>query len=236
MDPIVSVKNVVCTFQLGFNLNSAPLAQALHARFDFKWFPAFVSRMKETLATNSIFTTGSVVIVGCQTKQHGQLSAWLLVEKLQREMHVDSCVYNFQVRNLVCRVKLPFYVNIELFFRDHGPLISTYKPELFPGLLWKTKIDNLEVTLTLFFQGSGVATGLKVNEQIPAVSAMLLRELQRYRLGHEYRKFTSDERTLIGTKRLDKINEFYRLSIGEVVDDAKAKMKKRKREEDEAAS
>ncbi len=215
MDPIVSVKNVVCTFQLGRPLNLPAIAQAFHARYDPKQFPALVTRAKQTYTAISMFTTGSVVVVGCQTEQHGIFAAWLLVNSLQRDLELDCCVYNFHIRNLVCRVKMPFYVNIEMFFRDNRPPIANYEPELFPGMGWKTIVDGEEVTLTLFFEGGGVATGLKTQSQIPAVRDMLLSKLANYRLGHEYRKFTHAEIENIGEKKLRKMHDLYVLSKAE---------------------
>ncbi len=214
MDNVVSIKNVVVTFQLGRPLNLPAIAQALLARLDPRHFPALVTRCKQTGSVISAFTTGSVVTVGCQTEQHGKYSAWLFVETLQRVLGLDCSVYNFHVRNLVCRVKLPFFVNIELFFRDHGPEIAKYKPDMFPGMGWKTKVEGENVTFTLFFEGGGVATGLKTKEQIPGVRDMLLNVFTRYRLGHEYRQFTKEEIEVIGVKKMKKMREFYDKSLG----------------------
>ncbi len=213
MDPIVSVKNVVCTFHLGRPLNLPVIAQAFHARYDPKQFPALVTRARETRAAISMFTTGSVVIVGGQTEQHGIYSARLLVLSLQRDLHFDCDVYNFHICNLVCRVKMPFFVNVEMFHRDHlSPPISNYEPQLFPGMGWKQMVDGEEVTLTLFFEGGGVATGLKTQAQIPAVRDMLLRELMPYKLGSEYRKFTNEEIASIGEKKMKNMHDLYVLS------------------------
>jgi hypothetical protein len=56
----VSIKNVVCTFDLGRALSCPLTATCLSARFDSKVFPALVSYCRETKTSAQIFGTGKV--------------------------------------------------------------------------------------------------------------------------------------------------------------------------------
>jgi hypothetical protein len=129
----------------------------------------------------------------------------------------DICsVYTFQIRNLVCRIELPY--SIPKKKRAGDPLPPTgginmgmleqelvkvktnievkWDPEKFPGLRWTTWMDETQtakVTFTFFIGGRGVVTGLKEPTDNMKCNAMLL-ALPHMERGREFRRETMHER------------------------------------------
>ncbi len=146
----VHVGNVVCTWDLGVELNLKLVAPAISGRYDPAIFPACVSYCKEMRASIQSFATGKQVAVGCRSEEIGKATAHLLVHTLCRVCGIDQAeVTNFYVRNIVCSVRLGFEVNLSLLYEDlttgklpyvvlidektgESPIV--YQPNDFPGL------------------------------------------------------------------------------------------------------
>lgn len=202
-EPILTVTNVVCGCRLGTPINLPTVAQALHASYEPQIFPAGVTRNYNTETASILFATGAVVIVGCSTEADGLLAAYELAEFLQSTLKIGCRVYNFKVCNIPCDVNLPWPINIALFWCDHkvGDSKAVYMPDRFPGMRWKTKVASQSVTFTLFYSGSGVVTGLKSLDLFPTIEELLRTSLYPYRLGHEYRDFTTAELVFLESKK-----------------------------------
>lgn len=196
----ISVKNVVCKFELGRAIACMPVAQALGARWDPRVFPALVLLCANTGCVVSIFPTGSVVIVGCSSPDLGITTAQLTVALLWRKCRLSARVFNFDVCNIVCAVRLPWRLNLDLLYAeaqrseltDQRKGGASYEPEVFPGMAWPVRVAQsdgaqaITAAFALFPSGNGVVTGLRSLAYIPALNEVLA-ELDRYELGHEFR-------------------------------------------------
>lgn len=201
----VSVKNVVCTCDFGVTLDLDTLAAALGGRLDKKVFPALMVRCRETNVACSLFVTGRAVLVGGQSEAEGLETAERLARALWRFAGVDCRPYNFTVSNLVCRVKLPFELDLDLLYADAKTMPITvqvdrrgrggpsYEPEVFPGLAWPTRVGDATITFALFSSGGGVATGLRSSQHVH-IANTIMHDMYKYQKGNTYRDLLPTER------------------------------------------
>ena len=192
------LENVVGGFHLGRSVDLPVLATCLHGRFDKAVFPAMLTTMTQTGATLSVFESGKVVIVGCENESDALYSAHLLVSALWKEAGVNAHVERFEIDNLVCKVELPYRLNLDMLFEDAKTMDCTvqqekgkggpsYEPETFPGMSWPVRLNNQTMTFALFPSGKGVVTGLKSSGQIHDANHFLY-DLSKYEAGNEYRQ------------------------------------------------
>jgi TATA-box binding protein (TBP) (component of TFIID and TFIIIB) len=205
----VRPKNVVCTATTGVKwINCKHVAATLHGRWDSGVFPAMVSHCRNKKTTLSLFSTNRLVIVGCDTADTGNSSGQMLIDVLVRTMphlYGRARLLNFEVCNIVCRVELPWRLNLDLLYADAcidpdtvavNPETlqggCTYEPEVFPSLAWPIQRDGVAITFALFQTGKGVATGLRTMSA-RHVANTILHTLSRYEIGNEYRALRPDE-------------------------------------------
>lgn len=192
----ITIKNVVCTFDLGKPMALIPLTMCMGGRLNSDVFPALVTRCRNTATSVSIFSTGKVVLVGCKTEEIGLLTAHLLVHTLWRKMSLDTSVLNFHVRNIVGKVKLPWALDLDKLYAEANSMPITvkcdakgqggisYEPEAFPGIAWPVEHQGVKITFALFHSGGGVATGLKSREHLH-IANQILHETQRFEASNE---------------------------------------------------
>lgn len=212
-ESIMHKENVVLKFHLGVTIDKLEdIALLFGGVYEKDKFPAAVIRLYETKTVISIFTTGACVEVGCQTEDHGIESAFIFVRSLaNRTNRFVYQVTNLSVCNLVYHLRAGYRINLFLFWQDLGGNTSTktavqgkkqvvqgpcyqFDARKFPGLEWKTEVEGNLITIMLFATGNGVVTGMKTDDQMPAINAMLYEKLQRYREGSEYRAIKKSEK------------------------------------------
>jgi TATA-box binding protein (TBP) (component of TFIID and TFIIIB) len=114
-----------------------------------------VSRCLETQTTNSIFSSGKVVVGGAKTVGVALMSAHLLAWRLHRDFNLHNAdVINFALRNVVTSFGLGYRLDIERLTSDNA-LKSVWTPEEFRGTTWK----QFGVSFVLFETGMAVVTG-----------------------------------------------------------------------------
>lgn len=222
---IVRTHNFVATCEAGKSLPLTPCAIALGGRYDVKMFPASVVKCQDTGAVNSIFGfEGSIVTVGAQSEDAALLTHHMLADTLFEVMGIDTTVFNFDMRNIVCSIELPYAIpprknkrdptpetgglNIELLLSDacssmfekvlQSPPI--YVPEKFSGMFLEVKYKGYDMTIAMCATASGVGTGLANRAAVEALREFV-NKLPWYERGNEYRKMTEAELASAAAKR-----------------------------------
>lgn len=96
-------------------------------------FPSCVSRCRETGTTNSLFSSGMVVMAGSRDIETALLSVHLLSWRLQKDLGLHYLgVIDFKVCNVVTAFGLGYWLNIPKILKDF-PLQSEWTPEHFKG-------------------------------------------------------------------------------------------------------
>lgn len=222
---IVRTHNFVATCEAGKSLPLTPCAIALGGRYDVKMFPASVVKCQDTGAVNSIFGfEGSIVTVGAQSEDAALLTHHMLADTIFEVMGIDTTVFNFDMRNIVCSIELPYSIpprknkrdptpetgglNIELLLSDacssmfeqvlQSPPI--YVPEKFSGMFLEVKYKGFDMTIAMCATGSGVGTGLTNRAAVDALREFI-NKLPCYKRGEEYRQMTEAELASAAAKR-----------------------------------
>jgi TATA-box binding protein (TBP) (component of TFIID and TFIIIB) len=141
-------------------------------------FPSCVSRCREMHTTNSLFSSGAVVMAGAREKEVSLASAHLLAWRLKKDLGLHFIgVYDFDVCNVVTSFGLGYLLHIPRILKDF-PLDAVWTPEKFRGLAWKYH----DVSFVLFRTGMAVITGARTFEKLNAACESAKRVLLAYRL------------------------------------------------------
>jgi TATA-box binding protein (TBP) (component of TFIID and TFIIIB) len=132
------------------------------------------------------------VIVGVGDESRVLLAVHALVWALRRWMKLDTGLYNFVVDNVVGDFKLPYELNIDLFLADHE-LEAQWSPDIFKGLSYKPY--KKPPVFVLFKSGKCIITGGKTALAIREAYEDKIELFNKYRLGHEYRQMSEEEKT-----------------------------------------
>jgi len=157
--PAVKIQNIVSTFNLGkTNINLARLATELDfIDYNPGKFAAATIRIANPRTTALLFASGNAVCTGAKTVLESRLATRKYVHLLQRHgMRVSMC--HFKIQNIVATTHIASPIRLREFCHDYGAYTS-YEPELFPGLVFRT-IDPKLVFL-IFRSGKIVSTGAK---------------------------------------------------------------------------
>ena len=194
------IVNVVAKLQVGQQLNVKHLVYAIPGRYSEKVFPASVTKSRNPKVTVSAFGSGELVLAGAKSEDDALIVAYRYVALLRKRLNNPLCaVRDFRVTNTVSSVTNGHEVNVDLFYDDHR-FESTYKPDKFIGLTWRTviapadkSVDEAKLAFVLFETGKVVVSGIKHHLQ----HAMALKKLENicnYEKGKEYRVIEAQRR------------------------------------------
>jgi len=141
-------------------------------------FPSCVSRCRETKTTNSLFSSGAVVMAGAREKEVALESAHLLAWRLKKDLRLHYLgVFDFDVCNVVTSFGLGYLLHIPRILKDF-PLDAIWTPEKFRGLAWKFQ----GVSFVLFRTGMAVITGARTFAKLNDACETAKEVLKTYRL------------------------------------------------------
>ena len=116
-----------------------------------------------------IFRTGAVTLTGIKSMEAGQKAAEHLIAKLAG-LGLTLDIVSLNVKNHVLSFNAGIPIHLPSFYEKHSSE-SSYETELFPGLIYKPKA--MKVTILIFSSGKMIATGIRDNDQIINVQALL---------------------------------------------------------------
>ena len=130
--------------------------------YDRKKFAAMTIRIANPNCTLLLFSSGKMVVTGCQTWYEGVLSCLSLTRILQSRLSgVDFNMKSCDIQNIVAHVEIPVnggFLDIDSMYSKLG-LHCTYQKTMFPGLIYRPQASP--VVLLCFYSGKIVITGGK---------------------------------------------------------------------------
>lgn len=167
---MVTVVNTTCTFTLGCRLELLKLARSMwNVEYHPKSFNALKFRLRNPRCTSLIYSSGSVVILGCKSKVEGKLARRKIIARVQRLGYLSEPT-ELKLANMVGTIKLDL---------SHDQLIEklqassyrwSYDPELMPAVM----IYFGKVTATFTRNGTVSLTGAKCEEDLESAWIELL--------------------------------------------------------------
>lgn len=160
----MNIVNISANFKLNVKINLKKLKeQDQNAKFDRKLFSGLILRFEEEKFTSTIFNSGAVIITGTKSEHETREAAYILCRRLQSYGYKDAVVKDLKIQNIVCAGKCGDDVNLEKYYeylqKLNQLLIPSLEPELFPGLILRTKYGKESVTY--FRSGKYFITGCK---------------------------------------------------------------------------
>ncbi|XP_052185313.1 TATA-box-binding protein 1-like [Diospyros lotus] len=158
-------RNIVSTVNLDCKLDLKAIALlARNAEYNPKRFAAVIMRIREPKTTALIFASGKMV--SCQQHKAKMFEFQVIFSvkflKLMTFVVFPAKFKDFKIQNIVgsCDVKFP--IRLEGLAYSHGTF-SSYKPELFSGLIYRMK--QPKIVLLIFVFGKIVLTLAKVRDE-----------------------------------------------------------------------
>ena len=184
MCPTPVVHNVVATIQIKCApINIERLASLLpFSSYDKSKFAAITIRLFNPTCTCLLFVSGKLVVTGASNWDEALLTAYCIKDILEEYHYGEQfTIVEYQVQNVVAHVELDMKpgqtLDLPSIYQDHCN-ISTYQPNMFPGLIFRPKPSP--VVLLCFKSGKFVITGGKCVEDIFTGWAALWPLMQRY--------------------------------------------------------
>jgi transcription initiation factor TFIID TATA-box-binding protein len=150
--------------------------QARNAEYNPKRFGAVIMRINNPKSCALIFASGKVVCTGTKTEANARLALRKYAKAIQMlGVTVTKCV-DFKIMNIMATIDLGIPIRLESLHTkrlegENAVRMSTYEPELFPGLIYL--MPHRGLTLLVFVSGKITITGAKdvkdVNESLDEI-------------------------------------------------------------------
>ncbi len=173
--PLVTMQNVVCTFNLGVTeVSLRELARRTpFVEYNPKKFAAATARIVEPRTTALCFASGNMVCTGAKNEQLARLAARKYVYILQR-CGFDVYFHGFQIQNLVASTDIGALLMLDEMATAFGACCS-YEPDMFPGLV--LRITEPKVVYLCFRSGKVVITGARDRDMISTSFERVYRDI-----------------------------------------------------------
>jgi len=168
IDKMYRTENIVCGFKMeGVLLNITKLVQKLdHISYNRIKFAAATARLRKPICCALIFHSGSTVNAGCKSGISALEACWRYTSMLQRQAEVPCVMSDFGIKNVVGAAECPYKIFINKLNHDaEFGKNCKYKPENFPGLIYRDKKNYNNVTFLVSLSGGVVITGSR-NEEL----------------------------------------------------------------------
>ena len=170
----LTLQNVVATASLGQRFPDLRIINsALCGLYCPESFPACAAYSMTPSCTQSIFTSGRVVLTGAKSEAESLVALLLALRSIRRKCGTTHSLHNFGAQNFVGSEGKGFWIDIERLEKEcrltnpklvpkrigkakKNALGTTYTKELFPGVAYR--LGNRR-TLLVFLSGKIVATG-----------------------------------------------------------------------------
>lgn len=165
---VVSIENVVCTCNVGFEFNLHDLVKKLYkygTKFNPAKFPASIIRFRydNSKIAFLIFKNGKIVCCGSKNEYQARISLSKLLKFLLENGYPTFDIY-FNIQNMVCCCKLPWNINLQQLSEQYSQF-CVYQPEKFPGVIINYT-DIKPIVVLIFELGSMVITGATNEDEI----------------------------------------------------------------------
>lgn len=184
-DPVATPENLVCTANVGTQLNLEHMIKSLRAiggELNRGKFAAIILRFgKEPLyprATLLVFSSGKMVCTGCKCVEGAILVMSKVVEQIRRRCGIACAeLRGFRVQNVVGCLRLNIPIDLDEL-RLHVLPAASFEPTSFPGVIYKRD----RIVFLIFFPGSAVITGATSLEEMQAAARFIAPQLYRARV------------------------------------------------------
>ena len=175
----IKIQNVVAAATLNqkFDLN-AIVKGFPGVEYNPKRFPGLVFRLKKPKTAILIFSTGKMVCTGAKSEKMAHQAVKKVVKELKNNGIIIPGKPEIKVVNIVASADLFGTIELEEAVYSLGK--TMYKPEQFPGLIYR--MDVPKVVILIFASGKIVCTGATNEEDVYKAVAKLHKQVKEKEL------------------------------------------------------
>ncbi|MCJ7505893.1 TATA-box-binding protein [Candidatus Bathyarchaeota archaeon] len=178
---MVSIQNVVSTASLGQSLDLRSIVRTIPGvQYRPETFPGLVYRLKKPKTATLIFGSGKMVCTGAKSERQSKKAVMKVVDDLKKSGIVINGRPDIQIQNIVASGGLGGTIDLEK--STYSLERAVYKPEQFPGLIYR--MEDPKVVVLLFTSGNIVVTGAKKEEEVYRAVTILKKTLEEKELIH----------------------------------------------------
>jgi transcription initiation factor TFIID TATA-box-binding protein len=189
--PGLQIVNFVCLAELlDTQLDLTQVAERTGGKYGKRVKQAVVIRSLRPRLTGMVMANGKFLICGGRSPDESNHLAWRLCLTLQEHSLVSGpvSVSNFVVHNIVCSYNCGHKLNLALFNADHLDS-SVYHPKKIRPV--RHYMEDPKLVVVIFSTGKCIFTGARHQDQLHIAPSKI--NWAKYKLGQEYRPFSSDE-------------------------------------------
>ena len=144
-----TLQNIVATCNLACDLDLKTIAMhARNAEYNPKRFAAVIMRIRDPKTTALIFRSGKMVVTGAKSEADARTAARKYARIIQK-LDFPARFADFKIQNMVGSCDVRFPIRLEGLAYKHSHY-SSYEPELFPGLIYRSAPRLASSPLSLY--------------------------------------------------------------------------------------
>jgi transcription initiation factor TFIID TATA-box-binding protein len=153
------IDNVIASINLKTTVDLKTIAfKARNAEYNPRKVNAVVMRLRDPRSTALVYAGGKIRLTGSKNEVDAKLACKKICRLMQRIGFPDAKFSQYKIESLVGSADCRFPIRLESMALEY-PNISSYEPELFPGLVFR--MQQPKVSILIFVSGKVVITGAK---------------------------------------------------------------------------
>ena len=185
---IPSINNICVTVDLHCKLNLRKIAKkTLNSEYNPKKSNFLIMRLKNQKGFANFSESGKMVCSGADSEEA------LKKKLIEYNNKIKSCGYSTKLNleeisinyiSATCDIKFRIPLSKLLIYLDNlkeNDVNINYEPEIFPGLIYRKKVDNSNMVITFFSSGKINITGAKKKEHIYNIFNQIYPELLKFK-------------------------------------------------------
>ncbi|MFH2112352.1 MAG: TATA-box-binding protein [Candidatus Bathyarchaeota archaeon] len=162
-DLAISIENVVASASLDQKIDLLAIVKVfLNVEYRPKQFPGLVFRLKRPKTATLIFGSGKMVCTGAKSEKMARSAVKKVVRELKNNGIIILGKPKIVIQNIVASANLHGKIDLETAADIMENVM--YKPEQFPGLIYR--MGEPKVVMLLFASGKLVCTGAKHEDMV----------------------------------------------------------------------
>lgn len=172
---LLEIKNVVTTADLRQDVDVNRFNKYMWGKYDQETYGGRCGYVRDTKIHGrvSVFFSGKMISLGGRSVKESISQLQHAMELLVSHNFVKRVTLEPKVQNIVATMDIGHKLDINQLALAPE---STYEPEQFPGLIYRTH----EAVCTVFSSGKLIITGAKSEKQVTEIVAILEKKLETY--------------------------------------------------------
>lgn len=141
-----------------------------------------IAQSSKQVATIRLFSSGCFVLTGATTMHSARYICWIFTNMLRKKCGYRTNLVNFGVRNIVCKLKMGYEINLVAFHNNCEQGLVAYEAENFPAAIYRPpRFTSGKAVVLVYGSGNLVITGASSKSVIKEVTDHMCQLLDPFR-------------------------------------------------------